>query len=302
MEQPKNNLAPAAAIAVSAIFWGLWWLPLRELTELGFGGAAVSMFLNGTLALLSLPWLIIHRRRFRDGGWFLLGAGGVFGAAIICWNTALITGEVVRVTLLFYLAPVWATLLARFLLAEPVGRVRLISIALGLGGAWVLLGADGGLPIPRSVGDWFGLAAGMLFAISMTVARKGHDIDDRDQTVVSFYSATLLAGVAALLLPGAILPPEPVSAIGWAALAAILWMLPTTWMLFWGGRQLDPGKVTILLLLEVVAAAVSAILITGEPFGIHEAAGCTLILAAGAIEGWQAMKSGRNAGPNKLKS
>jgi hypothetical protein len=43
--------------------------------------------------------------------------------------------------------------------------------------------------------------------------------------------------------------------------------------------------VSLLLLLEVAVAALSAALLAGEPFGVREAAGCILILAAGALEG-----------------
>ena len=123
----------------------------------------------------------------------LLGAGGLFGGALVAWNLALIQGEVVRVTLLFYLAPVWATLLALALLREPVGRLRVISVVLGLAGAAVLLGFAHGLPLPRSLGDWLGLAAGVLFALSVTLVRKGEAISGLEQTMVSFAAAALLS-------------------------------------------------------------------------------------------------------------
>jgi drug/metabolite transporter (DMT)-like permease len=269
--------------------WGLWWLPLRALAEAGLGGVAVNAALYGIACLALLPWFWRRRRRLIAGGLLLLGAGGLFGAALVSWNLALILGEVVRVTLLFYLAPVWATLLALAVLREPVGRLRVVSVILGLAGAIVLLGFAGGLPLPRSLGDWLGLAAGLLFALSVTLVRKGATIEGLEQTLVSFAVAALLS---LLLLPLAPAPAAPLApeVLGWAALAALAWLLPTTWALLWGARFLEPGRVSLLLLLEVAVAATSAAILAGEPFGPREALGCLLILAAGALEGWSELR------------
>jgi drug/metabolite transporter (DMT)-like permease len=198
------------------------------------------------------------------------------------------------VTLLFYLAPVWATLLALAVLREPVGGLRVVSVVLGLAGAMVLLGFAGGLPLPRSGGDWLGLAAGVLFALSVTLVRKGAAIEGFEQTLVAFASAALLSLALLLLLPA---EGSTVSAavLAWAALAALAWLLPVTWLLLWGARFLEPGRVSLLLLFEVAVAAVSAALLAGEPFGLREAAGCLLILAAGALEGWAELRPGRRA-------
>ena len=275
---------PAIAVALSAALWGLWWLPLRALAEAGLTGAAVNAALYGiaTAALLPLFWR--RRRRLIAGGLLLLGAGGLFGAALVSWNLALILGEVVRVTLLFYLAPVWATLLALAVLNERVGWLRVLSVALGLAGAMVLLGFAGGLPLPRSAGDWLGLAAGVLFALSVTLVRKGKTIAGLEQTLVSFAAAALLS-LALLAVAPRQTPGVDAIVLAWAALAALAWLLPVTWLLLWGARFLEPGRVSLLLLLEVAVAAISAALLAGEPFGAREAVGCLLILAAGALEG-----------------
>jgi drug/metabolite transporter (DMT)-like permease len=275
---------PAGAVALSAALWGLWWLPLRALADAGLSGPAVNAALYGIATVVLLPWFWRRRRRLAEGGALLLGAGGLFGGALVSWNLALILGEVVRVTLLFYLAPVWATLLALAVLGEPVGRLRALSVVLGLAGAMVLLGFAGGLPLPRSGGDWLGLAAGLLFAWSVTLVRKGEAIEGLEQTLVSFGAAALLSLLLLVIMP---LPRAPIglAVLAWAALAALAWLLPVTWLLLWGARFLEPGRVSLLLLLEVAVAAISAASLAGEPFGLREALGCLLILAAGALEG-----------------
>jgi drug/metabolite transporter (DMT)-like permease len=288
----RASWLPAGAVALSASLWGLWWLPLRALVDAGLTGPALNAALYGIASMVLLPWFWRRRARLAAGGLLLLGAGGLFGAALVSWNLALILGEVVRVTLLFYLAPVWATLLTVALLREPVGGLRVVSVVLGLAGAAVLLGFADGLPLPRAAGDWLGLAAGVLFAFSVTLVRKGEAISGLEQTLVSFAAATLLSLLLLLVAPQ---PSGPIasSVLAWAALAALTWLLPCTWLLLWGARFLEPGRVSLLLLLEVAVAAISAALVAGEPFGLREAGGCFLILAAGALEGGAELRLGR---------
>jgi drug/metabolite transporter (DMT)-like permease len=283
---------PAGAVALSAALWGLWWLPLRALAEAGLSGVAVNAALYGIASLVLLPAFWRRRHRLAAGGWMLLGAGGLFGGALVCWNLALILGEVVRVTLLFYLAPVWATLLALAVLSERVGWLRVASVVLGLAGAAVLLGASSGLPLPRAAGDWLGLAAGLLFAFSVTLVRKGQAIEGLDQTLVSFATAAVLSFVL-LAMAAPQVAPLGLAVLAWAALAALAWLLPVTWLLLWGARFLEPGRVSLLLLIEVAVAALSAALLAGEPFGLREALGCLMILTAGAVEGIAELRMAR---------
>jgi drug/metabolite transporter (DMT)-like permease len=102
--------------------------------------------------------------------------------------------------------------------------------------------------------------------------------------MVSFAAATLLSLALLFAAPHGNADVDAV-VLGWAALAALAWLLPVTWLLLWGARFLEPGRVSLLLLLEVAVAALSAALLAGEPFGAREALGCLLILAAGALEG-----------------
>jgi len=82
-------------------------------------------------------------------------------------------------------------------------------------------------------------------------------------------------------------PPALTTVIG--ALPAILlscvWLVPVAFLILWGAGRLDPGRISILLLFEVLASAISAALFANEPFGWHEAVGCVLILGAGLLEG-----------------
>lgn len=277
---------PSTAVAVSAIIWGLWWIPIRWLGESGLHGTWASFGVYAVSLLLFVPLGWLRRDTLRAGGVPLLLTGALFGLMMVLWNHAVLIGEVVRVVLLFYLAPVWATVLGVLVLGERVGRWRLVSIVLGLSGAAVVLGFEGGLPLPRAAAEWMGLAAGFLFALSATLARRAPDVSDVDKSTVSFVAALAAALVLAAFDPA----PAPglavmLDAAPLAAFAAFAWMLPATFLVFWGASRLDPGRVSLLLLFEVVAAAISAAILTDEPFGAREIAGCVLILLAGVVEG-----------------
>jgi drug/metabolite transporter (DMT)-like permease len=69
----------------------------------------------------------------------------------------------------------------------------------------------------------------------------------------------------------------------WIALIAVL-MLPITWMTIWPATLLSPGRVGMLLLVEVLVGVSSAALLLDEPFGLRELSGAALIIAAGVVE------------------
>ncbi|MGH6948088.1 MAG: DMT family transporter [Kiloniellales bacterium] len=290
---PGSELLPAGAIAFSALLWGLWWLPLRGITAAGLDMLQLNAALYLSALPVLLPWAWRRRRSLRAGGWALLAAGLLYGLAMIAWNLALVLGEVVRVTLLFYLNPAWGTLFGLLLLGQRMSWLRPLTILLGLFGAAILLGLGAELPLPRSAGDWLGLASGLLFALALTLVRKRPEIEGRDQTIAGFAAAAILSLPAVALTGPLALPASDV--LLYAAAAALLWLLPASFLILWGARFVEPGRVGLLLLIEVASAAISATLIAGEPFGLREGMGCLFILGAGGLEAFGALRRQRPA-------
>ncbi|MFQ5954876.1 MAG: EamA family transporter, partial [Kiloniellales bacterium] len=265
-------MMPALAVAASAVLWGLWWIPLRELAGSGFTGDWVSLALYALGAAVLLPVALARRARLAAGGSDLVVIGLCLGIALTAWNHALLTGEVVRVVLLFYLCPIWATGFAFIILNQRVGAVRVLAIGLGLSGALVVLGVEAGAPLPRGSAEWMAIAAGVLFALGATYTRKAEHCGGFEKTFVSFVAAALAALILITVAPAghAPVPASLTRALPLLVGATALWLLPQTWLLIWGAERLDPGRVSLLLLLEIVAAVVSAALLAGEPFGWRE--------------------------------
>ncbi len=286
----RSNFWAAAGVAAAAATWGVWWMPMRALADAGVWGDWVSVLVYSALVMILLPFAWAGRARMREAGWVLVALGLCSGGGYSLWNHALVTGDVVRVTLMFYLAPIWATGLAILVLRERLHWLRAVSVALGLGGAVTVLGFEGGFPMPRSTGEWMALAAGWGFALAATATRRLGVGGALEKTFATFAGA---AAVALLLILAASAGRAPDAASLERAMPLLvgcaLYTLPLGWLLVRGAERLDPGRVAILLLLELPVGVASAAWLTDEPFGWREGIGCVLILAAGATEALAAM-------------
>ncbi len=61
-------------------------------------------------------------------------------------------------------------------------------------------------------------------------------------------------------------------------------MLLITYLAMWPATELSPGRVGMLLMVEVLVAVASAALLADEMFGLREFIGATLIIAAAVVE------------------
>lgn len=292
---PRSTLLPSLAVASSGLIWGIWWLPLRKLDEAGLAGNWANLAVYALAALLTAPFALMVWRRAAAQLRALLIIGVISGSSLCLWNLALLTGDIVRVTLLFYLAPVWCTALSLIVLKEPVRAMRLLTIVGGLAGAAVLVGIERGGTAPLSAADGMALLSSLSFACMTVYMRKlGGEVGGWEKTFFTTAFGALAAFLAVVLLPQA---PAPALATVTAAIPALLlcmvWQVVLLALFLWGCAYVESGRVSIYLLLEVVGAVVSASLLTDDPFGWREATGCILIVGAGLLEGLDELRRGR---------
>ena len=275
---------PETAIAVSGALWGLYWIPVRHLEARGVGvvWTTLGLFVVG-LALLA-PILIRHppaRAVFTPR---MLATGLLTGGAFVLYSVSLVLTEVVTAILLFYLSPVWATVLGRVLLAERLTGSRLTALALGLGGLWVVLGGESGVPLPRNPGDWCALIAGVMWAFGTLRVHQDSTISPIAHTASLFVGGAVVIAIISLL--PAMAGPVPVVTAQAAAIILILAVLSlvSAWGILWGARLISPGRAGLLLMMEVITGLASAAVLAGEPFGMTQAIGSMLIVAAALVE------------------
>lgn len=283
MKSVYLKLSPVVVLFLSSIIWGLTWLPLKFIHSKGIDGLPlllVSHAALGVLMLFAQPSLREFKKNLRP----LLGIALAGGGAIICFTYALMYGDVIRVMVLFYLLPVWGVLGGWLLLGEPADGLRWIGVVMALLGAYLILGGSQILIEPPSFIDLLALLSGMAFAINNLLFRAVERVGLVIKLSAMFWGCALLA--ATLLIAGVQSIPitlgyEPWL---WVLLYSVTAMLLANLGSQWSVTQMESGKSSVILIMELVAAVVSALLIAGERLEPLEWLGCFLIVAAALLE------------------
>ncbi|QQA42952.1 DMT family transporter [Pelagovum pacificum] len=288
MQTDRTTRLATLIVFVTGTFWGFYWLPVRHLTDAGLPGAWGTLAITAAAALALLPLALRHRTAIRRAGPVALASIALGGAAFALYSVAFVYGRVAIVILLYFLTPVWSTLIGRYLMGWRTTRMRLLAIVVGLLGLLVMLGAEGNAPIPRSAGEWMGLVSGILWSVATTGIRTRSSLDPVPSAfvfVVGAVLATLL--MAPLLEPLPVEPPRDAAALAAIAIGTgIAWWALSIGGLMWATVRLEPARVGILLMAEVLVGAVSAAVLAAEHLHPLEIAGGALVLIAGILEVW----------------
>ncbi len=184
----------------------------------------------------------------------------------IGFNWAVTLGDVVRVTLLFYLMPVWSVGLAWWLLGERPTRAALLRLVLALAGLVLVLHRPGApWPWPRGAADQLALLGGAGFALTNVLLRRWRATPPPARVLAMFGGGFATAtGLALAGLAGGLSP----LALSTHGLAWLPWVLGLTLAFLAGNLALQygaarlPARVTALIMLaEVVFASASAVLL-----------------------------------------
>ena len=101
---PDRSQLAVGALLVAGLLWGLTWIPLKYFGSRGLNGITLTMMSYGLVGLLALPWILYRRKIWWPQRRLVLMIAIAGGLANVCFLSAIIRGEVVRVMLLFYLA------------------------------------------------------------------------------------------------------------------------------------------------------------------------------------------------------
>jgi len=138
---------------------------------------------------LLLPLAIYRWRCIKAGGFDLQVTTLLSGIALLFYTLAFLYTDVVRAMLLYYLTPVWSTLLAAVILGEIITWQRVIAIILAATGMLVIFGLGLNFPVPKNLGDWMGVFSGIVWAIAIVRIRKYESHSALDMTIGLFSGA-----------------------------------------------------------------------------------------------------------------
>lgn len=282
----RRLLAPLALI-VAATTWGVLWYPYRLLETAGLSGSQSSFvtYLVGLVALFVMrpPW-----RPWPAGDrWLLAAVALATGWTNLAYVLAVIQGEIMRVMLLFYLAPLWTVVFARLLLGERAGPWGWLVILMALAGAFVMLhDPAGGMPFPANKAEWLGLSAGFTFALSNVLARMLKHVSTQRRSVWIFSGVILIAFLPSLG-DGGLTPRLAELSLGnWGLIlltGALL--LLATFSVQYGLSYTPANRAIVILLTELVAAAFFSWYWAGETMSGQEWLGGALIVLASLVSG-----------------
>ena len=291
MPQNKQSLSamlPAIIVVSVGALWGVYWAPLRQLEAILRAGPWITFAAVATGCLLLSPFGWWGRQRLKAANNRALLSIALGGASFVLYSNGLLYGRVAVVILLFYLTPVWSTLIVRFGLGWSVSWWRYAAIVSGLLGISLVLGANHySLPLPQAMGEWLGLLSGLLWSLASTGIHVYSCTRAGETNFVFCAGATVMAGILVLLLgqmPFQNSAGLPLSALGWLFLLGGCWWAASLSAFMWATQKMEPARIGILLMSEVIVGTATAIVFAGEAFNTFMGLGAVLVILAGILE------------------
>ncbi len=278
----------SAIVLITGIFWGIYWLPVRAIADLGLDGAWGTGAITLAAALFLLPVVLARANTLRSANVIGMASIALGGAAFALYSIGFLYGKVALVVLLWFFSPVWSVLIAKYLLRWHVPKLRLVAIAVGLAGLFIMLGGDGGLPVPGSLGEWMAFIGGLIWALATAGMRLKSDVPPLPAAFLFAIGATITSFAFAPFL-------EPLPTITLSDLPLLsaqvlltggLWWGASIAALMWATLRLDPARVGILLMTEVIFGAITAAIFAGESLSTSEMIGGALVILCGLLEVW----------------
>ncbi len=278
----KHTLAlkPVLALLLGATLWGVLWYPLRLLEASGFYGLWLTFTIYAAALCASLPQASRCFAEFRARAKILWPLALAAGCTNVAFILAVLDGNIMRVLLLFYLSPLWAVILGWLMLGERLSALSLFTLLLAMAGGLIMLwNPILGIPWPQNHADWLAILAGLAFATSNVLIRKGGQVSIAAKSVSVWLGVALLAGGLIVLLR---LPVPAVSAIVTieAIALGVFGIVLMTVVVVYGVSSMPVHRSAVILLFELVAGAVSQQLLTDEVMSAREWFGGLLIVVA----------------------
>ena len=278
---------PVLGLLLNALVWGLSWWPLREMQALGLHPLWSSSLIFGLALVVLSFWKPAAWRQLlhTPALWTLMIAAGLTNVG---FNWAVATGDVVRVVLLFYVMPAWSIPIAWWVLGERPTRGALWRLGLALVGvALVLKTPDTPWPWPESASDYLALMGGASFAWTNALLRRHNDTPSGARMIAMFAGGTALSLGLAVVWVGLGHTTLPTDLSWWPyALGLGLTFLASNLALQYGAARLSAHTTALVMLSEVVFAAISSVALGVSELSARTLIGGGLIVLAAALSAW----------------
>lgn len=271
-------------LIISSIGWGITWLPIKLINEMGLDSMQLILIAFSSGTIVSLPWLFKQHARWKSSLGFMLMIGIAGGFANSAFQTAIVHGDVIRVMILFYMLPVWSVIGGRIFLQEQIDRLRLSAVVLCLAGAAIILDVWNTSWQGISWIDLLAIGSGLGLAATNILFRFTQTIPLMSKISVTFIGCTVIIGAfLGTSTTSAALPGN--QAIPLAMLYGAIWIMLITIGTQWAVTKMEAGRSSIILVMELVVAVVSAAIISNAQLGMNEMIGGAMVIGAALVEG-----------------
>jgi drug/metabolite transporter (DMT)-like permease len=283
----KQKAYAIASLLTGATTWGLIWYPLRLLENAGVGGELSTLLTYGLSLVIGMAIFARHVPALLKLSPILAGIGLFAGGANLAYVLGVIHGSVVRVLLLFYLAPLWTVVLSRLLLGEKLNRTGYVIILLSIAGAVVMLWEpELDMPWPKGGAEWLGLGAGVMFAMSNVLSRRARELQIPAKALSVWLGVVIVAFVSFLFNKNGFHPLASLPAQGWVILVGVTAaMFLATLVMQYGLTYTPSNQAIVILLSELVIASTAAYFLVHETHGLKDWIGGAMIIAASLFSG-----------------
>ncbi|MDH3393242.1 MAG: DMT family transporter, partial [Desulfobulbaceae bacterium] len=284
---PRKDLPAVLAALVGATIWGLVWMPLARLTDLGVTGLWTTFLVFGLIGSSGVIPVLVSNRRGRcplrlKPALLLIIFGGLTN---LLFFVALTETTVVRALMLFYLSPIWNLLGGRLIGKGRITSRKLLMIGISLAGAFILLGFHRNAGPSWNLGDSCALLSGIAFAISVVGLQLSPNTPSWALTVIHWLGAAITALIGILLFNPQ--PPDWGNLHLWLPLLlffAVGMQGAASLAILFSLTKLESYRVNILMLFEIVVGSLSFAILSGKTVATHEWLGIMLILTASLID------------------
>ena len=278
-----TNLNAIFACLVAATLWGLYWIPLRFLDNSGISGLWASVLIYFVSFLFIFPRFYSLRADFYASKTLYTLLAIFAGWTNLGFVLALLEGEVVRVMILFYLSPVWATLLALFILHERLKKRNIFALVLAVAGVF-LISWHPEIEFMKSFdrADFYAISSGLAFAVTNIIVRRIGGLTHTVKMCSAWFGVIVLAGCGILLTQDSF-PAVTLNNVLLIIVLGFPLMIIMTWTAQYAVSNLPIYLSSVLFLFEIIVGAVSAVMLANELITVIQFIGIAMILSAGLI-------------------
>ena len=278
-----TNLNAIFACLVAATLWGLYWIPLRFLENSGISGLWASVLIYFVSFLFIFPRFFKLRADFYASKTLYTLLAIFAGWTNLGFVLALLEGEVVRVMVLFYLSPVWATLLAFLILDERLKKQNILALVLAVAGVFLISWHPEVVFIKSfDRADLYAVSSGLAFAITNILVRKIGGLSHSVKMCSAWFGVMVLAGCGILLTQDSF-PAVTLNNLLLIFILGFPLMIVMTWTAQYAVSNLPIYLSSVLFLFEIIVGAISAVMLANEFITIIQFIGIIMILSAGLI-------------------